>query len=359
MAYQNIGTPRFYVDTISWLKSLGWSFIEQGVRAGINPSSVHDPTEMDSASVCRYLDFTPVIPKEIKFDFCAVLGHNYGDQGINLVPYFHTISMNYNQPAFTDIVNTGGYYNYFNFSYNGFSIAEITAQPNYLIDDIKQIFLYWDDGQNIWDYSILYTGAFLWGSIYDMPHSPELKLTMTREMDGVKRVRTKGGVDLVHHKYLKSPMWGDAAAWELYQGTPTGQELSKIGRRTWDLSFNYMQGSDMFAPYEILGMEITNYPGQYYPVFTTNSSTYSGFEDDDVSGGGDNHFNSNLLTDDSFFSQVIHKTNGGQLPFIFQPDSNNNNPDQFAICKLDMNKFQFKQVANGVYNMNLKIREVW
>ena len=66
-----------------------------------------------------------------------------------------------------------------------------------------------------------------------------------------------------------------------------------------------------------------------------------------------------LLEDDNFFSQVIHKTNGGQLPFIFQPDNANDNPDQFAICKFDMKEFKFEQVANGVYNIKLKIREVW
>ena len=68
-------------------------------------------------------------------------------------------------------------------------------------------------------------------------------------------------------------------------------------------------------------------------------------------------YNYNLLTDDNFYSQVIHKTNGGQLPFVFQPNKDDNT--QFAICKLDMNTFQFKQVANGVYNVKLKIREVW
>jgi hypothetical protein len=60
-----------------------------------------------------------------------------------------------------------------------------------------------------------------------------------------------------------------------------------------------------------------------------------------------------------FYSQVIHKTNGGQLPFIFQPDKDNYNPDQFAICRLDMKSFQYEQVANNVYNVKLKIRECW
>ena len=71
------------------------------------------------------------------------------------------------------------------------------------------------------------------------------------------------------------------------------------------------------------------------------------------------HEDNTLLDSDNFFSQVIQKTNGGQLRFIFQPDSNNNNPDQFAICKFDMNSYKFTQTAPGLYNVKLKIREVW
>ena len=56
---------------------------------------------------------------------------------------------------------------------------------------------------------------------------------------------------------------------------------------------------------------------------------------------------------------VIHKTMGGALPFIFQPDSNNNSPDQFAICMIEQDSISFEQVAYNVYNVKLKIREVW
>ena len=70
----------------------------------------------------------------------------------------------------------------------------------------------------------------------------------------------------------------------------------------------------------------------------------------------EDYYDRTLLRHDNFYSQVIHKTNGGQLPFIFQPDSNDHN---YAICKFDMKSFKFSQVANGVYNMKLKIREVW
>ena len=41
-------------------------------------------------------------------------------------------------------------------------------------------------------------------------------------------------------------------------------------------------------------------------------------------------------------------------------DNNSINSNIINITeKLDMNNFQFKQVANGVYNVKLKIREIW
>ena len=174
-----------------------------------------------------------------------------------------------------------------------------------------------------------------------MPHSPDLSLTMTREMDGGKRMRTKGGSDLVNHKYIKPAMWGDAGAWELYEGVSSLQKLSRSGRRSWDLSFSYLQDSDIFPDVSSLRNHETISP--------------DGVTWDDSMSPTDN----TILNEDTFYSQVIHKTNGGQLPFIFQPDNSNNNIDQFAICKFDMNSFEFEQVANGIYNIKLKIREVW
>ena len=69
----------------------------------------------------------------------------------------------------------------------------------------------------------------------------------------------------------------------------------------------------------------------------------------------------NTLLDDqtSFFSQVWHKTLGGTLPFIFQPDKDNNNPDQFAICMFKNSSLKIVQSAFQVYDISLSIEEVW
>ena len=69
--------------------------------------------------------------------------------------------------------------------------------------------------------------------------------------------------------------------------------------------------------------------------------------------------NTNLLTENSFFSQVWQKTLGGTLPFIFQPDKDNNNVDQFAICKFRENSLKATQTAPSVYDISVVIEEVW
>ena len=71
------------------------------------------------------------------------------------------------------------------------------------------------------------------------------------------------------------------------------------------------------------------------------------------------NFANNVLSDDNFFSQVWHKTLGGTLPFIFQPDNSNNNPDNFAICRFVDNSLKATQTAPHVYDISLKIEEVW
>ena len=127
-------------------------------------------------------------------------------------------------------------------------------------------------------------------------------------------------------------MWGSLGAWELMNPATTSdldlQPLSRSGRRIWHLSWTHLQDSDVFPV-----SSSVNWEG-VYPDNTSNHNL--------------------LLEDDTFYGQVIHKCHN--LPFIFQPDVNDNT--NFAIAKF-MNSFQFSQVANGVYNVKLKIKEVW
>ena len=77
--------------------------------------------------------------------------------------------------------------------------------------------------------------------------------------------------------------------------------------------------------------------------------------DDAIGGEGEDRLN----TSHSFMSRVLSRTHGPALPFIFQPDSTNNSPDQFSICKFNQTKFDFTQSAPNLYSMKLNIRESW
>ena len=360
MAYQNVGTPRFWINTTEWLiKNKAATTID----INGNPIQISDPY-----GVLNTLPVTPIgldvllatfyandiaidVPTGVfnKNSFMAVLGHNYTTNGGGYLIFADDYEVG---ASWVNEIDTSGYFNSgdgsYNPPYNGFTIYTFDSTDKEII------------GYHSTNNTLSAVGSIVIGTYYDIPHSPELKLTMTREMDGAKKIRTKGGADLVDHRYTKPPLWNDAAPWELYQGTPANQELSRSGRRSWDLRFNYLQASDM------LGLNQTQ--------STANSGTDhhgdlfrgSDYDDGDINmhsdpdgTGTDTHgnFNYNLLTDDNFYSQVIHKTNGGQLPFLFQPD--NSNPDGFAIAKFDMNKFSFRQTAPNMYSVKLKIREIW
>jgi hypothetical protein len=166
------------------------------------------------------------------------------------------------------------------------------------------------------------------GSYYDMPHSPDLNLKLSYEYDGVKTIQTKGGSTLSNASYTKPADWGSAGAWQLGTNSAPNPSNLRSGRRVWDLSFSYLSDSDIMP-----NLGVQNYE--------------------------DNATTTDILDGTDFFSQVWNRTMGGHLPFIFQPDGSNNNPDQFAIARFDQSSLQLSQISPNMYNVKLKIRETW
>ena len=346
MAYQNVRGTRFYVSALLWLKALGkmegdpWGFPISGKSRedllDINPSTqaTFSPNGNGSQDAfCSYgfdVNFSDIMPN--KDNFFMALGHDFKD-----VAAWGCRTSALSDNDYVCVFMNDSFVNYHSglaSQRNGFSIGAGNDAHDVTNNRIQIYFETYDEDRT---YKL---GSFLYGTYYDVPHSPDLKLTMSREMDGVKKIRTKGGHDLVKHQYTKPPLWGNAAPWELYDDDPDPgyQNFARSGRRIWSLSFSYLQDKDVFPDTSSL----SNFGVEGY------SSSNSGTE-----------YSNTLLNEESFYSQVIHKTNGGQLPFVFQPDNSNINIDGFAICKFDMNSFEFDQVANGVYNVKCKIREVW
>lgn len=307
MAYQNVGTPRFYVNTLQYLKVIGLVDTDDSVY-DLNPTRLHNAGE-------RVLDDANV-PDMVFNDkaYVAFLGHQGGQLNLNH-NYTSDISVNAN------ISTTNGTGNGLDPEYEGFSIASFNGDSVVALGTYTQ-------------YKI---GSIVIGNYYDMPHSPDLNLKLSYEYDGVKTIQTKGGATLSNASYTKPADWGDRGAWQL-----GGYPNFRSGRRVWDLSFSYLSDTDIMplnAGYLNMSFDQTGYP---------DDSFYSNDE-----------FISNILSGNDFFSQVWNRTMGGHLPFIFQPDGSNNNPDQFAIARFDMKSLTYDQVANNVYNVKLKIRECW
>ena len=341
-----VSTPRFYVSVLQWLKSLGkldsanysW-FGGSGLSVvDINPSTQTEIVLVTTASHSIWFKskagaFNTIMPE--KNTFFMVLGHSLTDV------YFIFKSSSMHGLSVTELVN----YNPYSYShYNGFSIG-IGNDLGVGIE--MSFFLQSDIFESLSQTKI---GSLLYGNYYDI-QAPNLQLTMSREYGEIKEISTYNGGSISNTMANKPPAWGDLGAWELGGSDP---KLSRSGRRSWDLKFSYIDDGDLWGS----NQSLSRYIGDT-----------SGLDQADEIISGTSRYN--ILTDDNFFSQVWHKTQGGTLPFIFQPDApvlnettgeyegGNNNPDQFAICKFKNNSLKATQSAFNVYDISLSIEEVW
>ena len=319
MAYQNVGTPRFYIDHGLWLSSIGEIATNHFIQ--LNPTNF---IETDTEYI--------IIPRVAPITYIAYLGLY---EGVLVYPQWSTVGAYMGDG---DININGGTYE---------SYLALGGEPNVPFGGgCLTTFSDNEDEAECW--GIIGSGgygAISIGSYYDMPNSPNLSLTMSREYGGVKEFTTHNGSSMSNTMWSSAPQWGNLSAWAIGDSNPA---LSANGRRSWDLTFSYMDDGDLWSSNAHLGT------GDWG---LQDSSLYG----DDLYTEGDNTglFLYDIITDDSFFSQVWHKTLGGTLPFIFQPDSSNSNPDQFAICRFKDNSLKATQSAFNVYDISLSIEEVW
>ena len=336
MAYQNVGTPRFYVNTIEWLSTIDIDYDIHRVYRTL-------PTTVNSGET--YVTILPTI-KGFMTDqsFIAFLGHMGGN--LNFTEnYTDSVSIN------ATISDEGS--KLLNPAYWGFSIASWDG----VITNNTRLMAATTDN-NI--YSIVI------GSYYNMPNAPNLTLTMSREYELAKGFTTYKGSSISNIFSHSPSKWGSLGAWELGNVDSSNSSLSRSGRRSWDLKFSFMDDGDLFGANQMILTKDDYYGEHYYhPIYTGQGNTVGadivdGYEVGDLSpeyySWG---FNYNLLTDNNFFSQVWSKTLGGTIPFIFQPDKDNSNPDQFAICRFKNNSLKAAQSSFNTYDISLSIEEVW
>ena len=279
---QTMKVPKFWINELAWLD----------YNNAVALPSDHfrtlpvNPTAFESADIATTY--------QLENPFCFILGHS----GLE--------SISFTGASVTDtLINESP-------TLDGWSLMELSATPT-AITASGQI------------------GSIIIGSSWSPPHSPDLSVTLTHDYSGVKSTTTKGGAELTNSFYNGNPKWGDSlGAWELGQAG-TAQNLSRSGRKIFDISFSFLSDSDIFPETLNLATDAAN-----------------NYEDDTLNTG----------TDD-FYGQVIHKLAGSALPFIFSPNKDSTALDNFSICKFDQSSFSFQQTAPNLYSVKMKIREVW
>ena len=311
MAKQNVGTPRFYIDNGLYQSQTGlWTpEADQLSLVQLNPANT-------VGKPANQID----LPRTTPIRYIAFLGHNGGS-------YYPAYQPDGDIENFQEIVNMTGY-DETDEACSGFSMAIFDDRTD--ATSILGVITYADST----------LGAVSIGNYYEMPVAPDLSLSLEHDYSGIKKTTSMSGASFSNANWIKPPKWGDREAWQLGDFP-----RPYSGRRIWDLSFSYISDTDL---------EPRNYTGT--GTFENNLWEYG---------------------DDNWFENVLHYTIGGQLPFIFQPDKDiiytatdtditpDGIPDiintipEFAICRFDMGTFERDQVAPGVYNIKIKVKETW
>ena len=363
MAYQKVGTPRFYIDEISRLKDLGIVSSEQDTNLeliGLNPEVGKDVQNITGGGEIIYnWESEGVDPKNYWKDYAyrgidtqayfAVLNFKspYGTASVMVSPNNYASTMdNVDNIINSSLESLGGFNSPVE---NGVSIftgdisgwygefSEPTSEnpdgsysPTYQEIRIESIFEE-------------YVGCYSAGFYYDMPLNPDLDLSMSIEYDGFTNIKTLSGHTITQANYQGSPWWYDkngnkVEPWSVGQSTGISK---RNGRRVWKLKFSYMSDKDLFA---------SNYGSSTYGEqenfteigydggdvddknWTEISLTNGNFETGDLTGWS-NNFNASVVSDGSggyvvrinsaiseisYIAQVVNFENNIEYKFIYE-----------------------------------------
>ena len=339
MAYQKVGTPRFYIDFFETMKSYGWNHSKMQTKYNEQFEAGTLPTTGNLANFFQddlfglsNIETQKSIPPNTEFiinahaslkDFLCVDTNNqvkiYGALLNFSVPPGGQIYLGYPVILGHNLQNTtyaeGG------LNTDDIDVAWWHTKPGCVIAPQK---LNWDIVHDFYDiidmtivgsidsefnYKDFEIGSFSIGQYYDMPLSPDLDLTMSIEYDGFTNIKTLSGHTITQANYQGSPWWYDingnkVEPWSVGESTGTSK---RNGRRVWKLKFSYMSDKDLFAsnygsstyaedvlPYESGDQDIPNlganllFDGDFNTDVSANT-TPAGGRDSGTGWGTDSH----------------------------------------------------------------------
>jgi hypothetical protein len=335
MSYQRIGTPKIYVDNLNWLFALGkiddtdFSFSSSGsVDLSTNsdkmgmfdmkPSNLQQ-INCNTANDTLFITVDTHITTDSQVDnnFVAILGHNFLEAGakFQIEQSDNNFSNTFDVGNSTAVVSASVVSGFHRPENNGWSLITFTDRTG---DNDNR---YWrvriEPSGSIYSAN-LQIGAILMGETISLPRSPDLQINRQFIFDGVTKQTSVGGQTYANAQYLSGADWF-LDPFNLSSTRTTPDPLRKTGRQSWDMNFSYLADTDTFP-----------------------ETLYSA---DGIIQGND------------FYTNLIAKTHGGMLPFLFQYDNTlTDGQDSFLWCRLN-NEPQFQQVANRVWNTSINLIE--
>ena len=362
MANQNIRTPKFFPDLISYHRARGVSVgAVTATDAGtyfvglpsdktvadlldlkpLNIVTFDTSADTDGHVLCTF-NFSTA---SFKQNYIAILNHNLATavgkirifagnlstdhtaiDGANIDITSPDTDAEWNNITSTEVINAD---TITNASDNKSVVIEPATDGTTIIKFDEQDLRYWSiqfEGNTTntgnatngtWGSTDLTVGGIMIGEAYEMVQSPDLSLTRSIVYDKVKIQESVGG-----QRYSSATSFGRTAttttkspfALGTYPYTAYG------GRITYDLNFSYLNSSDL------LPLETYNY----------------------------------IYTDDTVISDIWNMVDGPSRPFIFCIDKDtaaNGGESDFMFARFSQNALTMVQVAPDTYNVNMKIEE--
>ena len=431
MAYSQIKTPRFYVDYLQYLNSIGakaepesaegdgiWNGEVVGTTqlggdkdiaslqsklwglSNYKPFSLKYSTHTDQGLVIsvyfsqRSSSYTTQPPNygvSTFLDTCnyfAIFGHNFASQGLRVLVRLKTFDASSVKDKFPGVagskgviyngthIDSGWYEPQFDgvsiFSFEGFNSAELyDSDPNVNnINSLRSVDLVirpydngaaisWTEHYNLGRSDPQLSGISL-GRFFDMPFAPDLKVSQSKTYE-TRRHETKGGKVLSKPKNARRPLFNGASEFNLAHKSGDSDDssnainiaspyLSRTGRKSWDIKYSHIQDTHIMGYNESSTPWTPWFVGDYDTTQLTSNLQ-------DFKYNLNNRYK-DYIDNTDFYSKVIHLTQG-RLPFIFQSDNSSRETSSFHICDFDQESFSNKQVASGVYETSMNIKEVW
>lgn len=332
MANQNIGTPRFYTDHVSYLLSRGIG--QDGnfdVITGANLIGVQTGSEAE------LFDMRPL--NKVDFNTSAATSDhvliNIDTQGASIKSFVAILNHNLNScSGKIRISSSGTEANVANVDMTGAtatSCTEVvnadTISTNIITPDTDGSTIvrftetanrYWGiqfEGDSTFGGTDLFVGCILIGEYYEMPHAPDMnikrlisynRMNDLQESHGGQRFSNLKSYGRTASSTSKSPFTIASNGYDSYGG-----------RIIYDMNFSFLSSSDLM-------------PDEYGSV-----GVY-----------------------DSFVDDVWNKTNGNHIPFIFSIDKDSEGIEsEHIFCRFANNSLDMTQVAPNIFNIPITVEE--